>query len=383
MKRIIQLILSLFLFLTLTGCWDLNLLRDARMAVIVGLDRTPEGKLLSTSVIREVKITEGGEEATNLILKSTGHTPRETQDNGDRRLNNRYDISKNRVILLGEKLAREDIYPVLDILYRDPKSALNAHIAVTKGRAEHLLDLDTAGDTLIGEYVDELINSAEEKTLVPIENVQSICPVLFDPGQDFAIPYITIEKGDLQAAGIDNEKDVSVEGIAMFHGHHMTGTLNREESRLFLMMADKLNKTSRLTIQVDPGKSDDIDSYITIDMGTLKRKLDIRFNPKGEIHVDLNLDMNVEVVEYPDDKLAESTVLHRLDKKLSESITHQSEQVIKKMKRSRFDGFGIGREIMAHSPEEWHGAKWWTKTYPKVKFHPKVNVHIVGHGIIS
>ncbi|MDR6224345.1 Ger(x)C family spore germination protein [Desmospora profundinema] len=383
MKRIMLLIFSLLMLLSQTGCWDLALLKDARLLVIVGLDRTPEGKLLTTTAIREVRITEGGAEPTNVILKTTGRTPRETRDNGDRRINNRFDPSKNRTLVLGEQLAREDIYPVLDIFFRDPKSALNAHFAVVKGRAEGLVDLKKVGDTLIGEYVDEVISSAEKTTLVPQVNIKSVSPMMFDPGQDFAVPYLTTEVGDLQAAGIDNEKDVSVEGIAMFHGRHMTGTLNRLESRLFLLMANKKNQIARLIMQVDPGETGDVDSYITIDIRHIKRALDVQVRPDGTIRADLNLELDVAAIEYPKDELMEQPVVERLNKKISQSLTHQATQVIKKMQRSRFDGFGIGRRIMAHYPEEWQGAKWWTKTYPKITLRPQIKVQIIGHGILG
>ncbi|MFC4078019.1 Ger(x)C family spore germination protein [Salinithrix halophila] len=383
MKRILLLIFSLLLLLSQTGCWDITLLKDARLVVLAGLDRTPEGKLLTTAVIRESKVAEGGQELTNVILKSTGHTPRETRDNADRRLNDRFDPSKNRTLVLGEKLAREDIYPILDIFFRDPKSALNAHFAVVKGKAEDLLDLNKVGDTMIGQFVDETISSAETSTLVPQVNIKSISPMMFDPGQDFAVPYLTKETGDLQAAGINNKKDVSVEGIAMFHGRHMTGTLNREESRLFLLMADKKNRIARMIMQVDPGKAADVGSYITIDIGKMKQTLDVQIRPDGTIQANVNLNMDVAAIEYPKDKLTEPTIIDRLNKKVSESLTHQATQVVKKMKRSRFDGFGIGRRIMAHYPEKWQGAKWWTKTYPKITIRPRVTARIIGHGIVN
>jgi Ger(x)C family germination protein len=383
MKRLGFGLLCIILLITPCGCWDARYLQESRLVFIAGFDRLPEGKLLTTAVIREEQVSTAGVEPIGTIVMASGRTPRDTRDSVNRRLNDRFDPSQMQTLVLGEPLAREDIYPILDVFYRDPKSPLDAQLAVVKGTAKELLLTKKVGDTRIGEYVREMIASTEEDTIVPKENIQSVCPLMFDPGHDFALPYLSVKKGPTEEAGIDNEIDVSVEGIAMFHGHHMTGSLNSDESRLFMLMSGKRYKTARINIQINPGNIANTASFLSVSVEKVRRTWDVQPQRDGSIQVDLNLTLYVTVIEYPKDKLANETVRSRLNKKISQSLTHQATQTVKKMQQATFDGFGIGREIMAHHPEHWQGTKWWTTTYPRITITPRVQVRIVGHGIIN
>ena len=82
--------------------------------------------------------------------------------------------------MIGEQLAKVDIYTALDVFYRDPKSALNAKIGVVEGRAESLLQTGYMRKPNFILNLDKQIVSAEAFTIVPEENIQSICTVLFD-----------------------------------------------------------------------------------------------------------------------------------------------------------------------------------------------------------
>lgn len=375
MNRWIKWLVMIASVFLLSGCWDTRFLKDARLTTMLGMDHTPRG-LRGTAVIREVSLKQGGAQPVKLTVQTWGNTPEELRERADLRVNKRFDPSKNRTLVIGEKLARKDIYPLLDLYYRDPRSALNAQIVVCKGKAEDFLKIGQVGDTLIGKFTDELIRSTEELTQTPMVNLQSICPLLFDPGKDFALPYL-IAEGD----GIDGKKSVSIGGVAMFHGHHMTGTLTPEETKLYLLLQGKKRETARLILPVAPEPTN-ISSHVTIDVKDAKKKMDVRVRRDDTIDIFLHLHLTAKVNEFPRDQLAKPETIQKLNRTLSRTLTEQSSRVLSKMKRARFDGFGVGREIMAHTPENWHGDQWWTKTYPKVRFHPRVEVEIVEHGII-
>jgi hypothetical protein len=73
----------------------------------------------------------------------------------------------------------------------------------------------------------------EESSAIPQANIESLHPL--DRGFDFALPYL-----------INNKGMPTVNGIAMFSGTKMTGKLDRDQSRVYLLLAGSKNKDAKL-----------------------------------------------------------------------------------------------------------------------------------------
>ncbi|UVI27737.1 Ger(x)C family spore germination protein [Paenibacillus spongiae] len=371
MRRELILLLACFMSgVVLAGCWDQQLLKDTRVVDLVGLDLGPEGKLQVTSSVIDVRGSQSQMKDLDEFHTATGITSRHLRDILDREISGVYSSSKLRVILIGEALARRGIYPYLDVYYRDPRSALNAMIAIVEGSAHDIITTTKTGTKLIGEHFNKLIQSTEHRTVVPAVNLQLICPIMLDPGDDFAVPYIS--KGKTKP---------TVYGVALFKGDRMTGKLKSEDSILYLMMDDKLAKIASLTLQVQEGESHDPNKYIAVDFQKLKRKLTVNVQDNRTIKVNLDLNIKATAIEYAKDHLKDKRNLNRLDKKVSDELTSRAKAITAKMLQANHDGFGIGRRLMAYYPDIWKRLQW-NQDYPKVEFIPNVKVEITNHGIM-
>lgn len=373
MKRTCISSAVIFILLLMTGCWDQDLLKNARLLYGGAFDLAPNGKLLSTFVIRDVPASEQGS-PKNDIIYTVGNTPRETRDKADDQISRHLRAYRNRLILISEELAKQDIYPILDILYRDPKSALNARIGVTKGKAADLLSLKKVGNVLIEEEIDELIKSKEETTTVPKVTVETIYPIMMDPGEDIALPYL-VEKG----------KRVEVSRIAMFHSHRFTGLLNPDESTMFLLLKDSRGKLARYTRKVSiPNDHENRNDFLTFNVEKSKRKMKVRVQSGDQITVKLDLKWKLSIVEYPKDRLSDKKVVAQLNQYLSKEMTDLAKETVEKMQKARFDGLGIGRQLMAYHHDIWKKQKEdWGSNYQKVHFAPSIQVEITKKGIIN
>lgn len=194
---------------------------------------------------------------------------------------------------------------------------------------------------------------------------------MLDPGDDFALPYIT-----------NNGANPSIYGIALFSGDRMVSTLKSEDSLLYLLMANKLSQTASLTLKVDQEGNRNPDKYLTMDIQQLKRKMKVNVQGNRNIKVTLDLNVKITAIEYPKDHLNKRETVGRLNKKLSEELTRRSQAITQKMLQAKHDGFGIGRRLMAYYPTTWKSLNW-TADYPKVEYVPKVTVEIVNHGIMN
>lgn len=373
MKRICFSSALIFVFLLMTGCWDQDLLKDARLLYGGGFDIAPNGKILATFVIRDMPISEQ-QSPKNEVIYAVGNTPRESREKADEQISRKLRAYRNRIILIGEELAKQDIHQLLDIFYRDPKSALNARVGVAHGKATDILSLKKVGNVLIAEEIDGLIKSKEETTTVPKVTIETIYPVMMDPGEDFVLPYIR-KKG----------KRVDVSSIAMFHKYQFTGTLSSDESTMYLLLKGNKEKVASFTkkISTENGQKNAY-NFLTFNIEKSKPKMKVLIQPNDQIMVSLDLKLKVSVIEYPKDLLRDKKTVARLNQLLSKEMTDLANKTLKKMQKAHCDGLGIGRQLMAFHPDIWKKQKEdWGSNYQNVHFVPMVQVEITKKGILD
>ncbi|PTM56583.1 Ger(x)C family spore germination protein [Desmospora activa] len=371
MKRLFFSIAACLLLLLLPGCWDQDLLKEAKLVYGFAYDITPDGKLVATIAFRETKPGQNPL-PRNEVWSSMANTPRQNRDHLDTQIGGNYRSYKQRISLYGEELVKRDLYPLLDVIFRDPKNPVDNKVVVVKGKATEVLRLKQVEETMVAEYLEKLIESMENLTKVPRVTPQTIWPLILDPGQDFALPYLTKTDGG----------KVKVLGMAMFHERHFTKPMIGSDVTLYLLLKGERGKTTRFTEKVNPKRNPHTEKYISIDVKNAKNKMDVKVQSDHQIDVDLNLQLNVAIVEYAPDRLFSNRERAKLEKKLSKALTKQAHKVVKQMQEAGFDGFGVGRQLIAHHPDVWKKVNWSTD-YRKVRFHPSVQVQIIGNGIIE
>lgn len=245
MKKLTVLIVILLLLSLLSGCWDRRYLRDHMLILAIGYDLNEDNQKIRKTVSFPLETpanmpqtgTSGGQ---NEQLTVEGNTIGETDIELDRHLSQKFDRSKARVILLGKKLAEQGIFSVLDAIYRDPKGALGAVVAIVEETAEDGMKKGDFQSFLPSEYYFDLLKTAEESGIIIRENVQSICPVLLGGRKDIVLPLIKIGEG---------ENKVNLDGMALFSGDKMTGTITGEHSIMLLIL--KKNEHQKNSFQFE------------------------------------------------------------------------------------------------------------------------------------
>ncbi|MFI8687389.1 Ger(x)C family spore germination protein [Rossellomorea sp. NPDC077527] len=367
MKKNRILILFIIGSLTLSGCWDQRLLKNGRLVFSSAFDLTPEGNIHATSIIRDFK--EGV--PTNTEVEADARTIRELRMHMDRKISGTFEPSKNRIFLLGESLAKKDVYDFLDIFYRDPNSSISAKLAVAEGEAGDILRLIEQKNVLISEFLIESITSAESFTGAPKVNLQSVCTTMFDEGKDFFVPLFKIK-----------DEEVIMDGTALFHKRAMSGTLSVPESTLMLILMNQKGKVARVVTKVDSGHKVNIENYITYNLVDPKTKLKIISTTPGNIQVELTMKTSASIVEFPQDKLTDKAKIKELEKQIKEHLEKETEEVIQKIQEANSDLLGIGRELIAFHPKDWEQLDW-EKEYPTITIKPTIDLKIVGNGIIN
>jgi Ger(x)C family germination protein len=371
--KLISLFSSLLL---LTGCWDQAQLNETKLVRAAGFDYLKNGKIRNTaSIPQSVNTDTGTGQVNNQIFHAVGNTARQSRIKLDRKVSEKVDASKNLIVVLGEEAARKDIYHILDVFYRDPKSALNARIAVAKGKAADVISgqfEETKESIGVGTYLSESIRSAEDASIVPVENIQTVCPIMFDPGQDFVLPYLVSE-----------ERDVSVNGIAVFHGYKMVGTIHGAQGVLFTLLTGKQkNRSMSLTKKITNKHKDKILNYVSIKVKNNKRTFNVNVSPNDKISAHIKLNMSVVITEYPSDNLTSKKKIQNIERDLTKVLTKDANNILKQLQEMNSDAFGVGRKLIAFHNPTWKRLDW-NKEYPNIDYTASVNVKVIGHGIIE
>lgn len=371
MRKIINILLLTTLLLT--GCWDQNLLKDVSLINSVGFDLEDTNKISTTVSIRtsEGSVGSGEQRTKTVTFSEIDSTPRGARDKIDLEVPKKIDGSKLQVLLVGEKLALKEFYYILDVFYRDPKNALNAKLAIVKGKAKEVIKLGSEAELLIGEYVSDLLSSGEDASMMKNNDVQSIGTIILDPGQDITIPIIH---------RIDH-KTAKVMGVALFDGKIYSGKdLNRDDTVLFNLLNGHLSKMARFTKKIYDTES--VKDFITFDISHAKRKITIKARNPSNIIVNIDLEVKARVVEYPHDVLDSQKEILKLNKDLSKKLTKQAQKVTKQLQEANCDGIGIGRRMIAKHHHIWKELDWH-KVYPTITFNSDVKVEIIQKGIIN
>jgi Ger(x)C family germination protein len=358
------------LCLLLTGCWDQHLMKNAVLVQIISYDLADNDEMLLGLSIPIIEEASGGPQARikSETFSAKGHTPRDCRLKIDREVSGILDSSKNKLILFGERMAAEGIYPPLDVIWRDPRNSLGATLGVVNGEAVNLLEINPKHEPNVSEYIQDALTSAEENTVIPTETIQTLASEMLDPGEDIVLPYLKMNK----------KKSAVVVGLALMDEKKYSGNLSPQDSSLLLLLDNKKGKYARFTKRVNKEEKPNLINYLSFNVQNMKRKLKVHVK-NGEVSVQLTLHLKINVEEYPKGDVPKD--IERLNKVLTKELTEDAKQVITKLQKANCDVFGIGRRLIAFHPKTWEMLD--KKDYFKnIKIKTNVKLEIIKQGIV-
>src|SRR5690625_4254767 len=375
MNKHITFICTIVLSLLLNGCWDQRLLKDHSLILAIGYDLKSNNILQKTVTFPQENKDEAQQKAStnqNEVVSVSGDTAKDTDNKFDQIIPHKFDRSKARIILLGENLAQHaGVFPTFDSIYRDLRGPLDASVAIIKGEAKDALNINKTFSQLTDEFYFALLNSAEKSGLIKNQSVQSICPVLLSETTDIVLPYISVQDNSF----------AQIDGLALFSGDKMTGTLDVKESIMFLILSDQIANKLSLNMKISDDNEIHNKNFVDFVIRKLDRKLKIHTDNQ-EIRVSIDLSLNIEVTEYAMDHLYNKEVAKTLASEIEKQLTDLAENTLTKMQEFNNDSLGIGQRIKAYHHSLWDKENW-KEIYPEIPIETTFNVNIVRHGIIN
>lgn len=376
MKRVVFIISCLLL---LVGCWDRRELKTIGIVVAIGIDKDPDtGEFLFTSQVLKpaaLKPDGGGTEAPVKLVTTKGDTVFKAIRNANQEFDRKNFYAHNKVIVIGEQLAREGILPVLDGITRGKEARGYIWLCIAKDRqARDILGLESPGiESVQANYLNGILDNQQFNFDSTVIQLNDYYKRSLKDGIDPVIGVLTIigeESGK-------KSPHIKLSGGAVVTKDKLVDFLNETEARGYNWIVGEV-KNGILSIPslLEEGK------LVSIEIRNASSKI------KPEIHGDrISFNIEIESLGVLVEQLGAGSLetrkdqldyLRRLEKEVEQHIEQEVNTVIEKaQKELKTDIFGFGSTLNRKDPKKWNEVKdKWEDQFQNVDANVKVNVNI-------
>lgn len=390
MHRGLLLVLLAVLFLILTGCWDRRELSDLGITMAMGIDKAGNKYQVTVQVVQpgEVATKKGGGQGLPVTTyKAKGVTVYEAIRKITTDSPRKIYAAHLRMVIFGEKLAREGIGNTIDLLSRDYELRTDFYIVVAKETtAANVLRILTPLETTPAEKIYKSLEISS-KVWAP-STAMTLDEFIKDYGSEGKQPVLSGIELIGDAATGNTKKNVETiqpaailrnTGLAVLRKDKLLGWLNEEESKGYNYIANQVKNTVGHVVCPN-GKGN-----IALEVVASKAKIKgFVHNGTPSIHINLYTEQSVGDVECRVDLTLTKTVeaLEReAQKELREIITRSIRTV---QSNYQADIFGFGDVIHRSNPKAWKSLKGdWNRHFTDLDVQVNVKVKIKRVGTIN
>ncbi|MEW9673045.1 Ger(x)C family spore germination protein [Ammoniphilus sp. 3BR4] len=379
MKKWLLVFLAFLQPMMLAGCWDRVEINDVALVTGLGIDQKNEKTIELTAEMHIPKAMggsgggngSGGGGPQTFIRSGEGNTIADAISNLQEKLPREVFWGQTKVIVIGEKLAKEGIRGPLDFLMRHPQPRLRAHLFVAKGNAKDVLALHPPLERSPSEVLREM---AESEVLMDV-TLKDLMQMVSGDAQAAALPMVRILPPE---EGTDPLQTIAyINQTAIFKKDKMVGQISDTLTRGVLWFRDEI-KQANVSLKPKEGKG-----YVSTTLLRANREL----IPKIE---DGKWKMTIKGVTEDDVIVNESNLdlmnpefIQILQKDLENDIKHRLNLTIEKVqKEMKVDIFGFAEAFHRKYPKEWKKAKKdWDEIFPSVEVTYDIKAYIRRPGL--
>jgi len=399
-KQLSLLLCAAIILIVTAGCWDYRELEQRGLVCCLGLDRAAEpGKIkMTVSVIRPGEVSSdtgagGVVRSKAAYYTATGDTVFETTRNFLMQSSRRLFWGHNRNLIIGEAMAREGVFNVIDRFVRGVEPRLRSWVFVAGGtEAKEIVETVSKMEDGPGAELDALIKSSTSLSVVPqvdlklfIERLNSKTAAAVAPRLELIRAGEKTDAGDYPGtsgpagAAEPKRQRLKLSGTAVFKGDRLVGWLNKAESRGLLWALGKAQ--SSIVVVKCPGDESSLASLELLELIS-KIKPEKRGN-RIVITVEVQTESNLVEQQGAAD-LATPEALRSLERRHATVVKNEILAAVKKAREYNADIFAFGEAIERKFPQEWKELESrWDEAFPELEIELKVKSRILRVGRIT
>ena len=370
-----KIILSLFLLICLTGCWNYNELNDYSIVSGVAIDK--EGDEYEASVLisnspksnssesnssqSQVVVYSGKGDSIFSALKQIGLiSPKELY------------FGSFSILVISEDVAREGIDGAIDFFVRYPNARKNFYVVLSKeNKAKDNLKIMSPLSSFPSQKItDNVKTTTELQGIIGSINFNGLLSILLNDGIEASINCIEIN-GDIEE-GSNKENLESSEtkaytklgNLGIFKGDKLVDWANRDESLGINILNGKIKE---MFLDIDYN-----DGYVVIDSTSFSSDVSVKLKDNKPV-VNINLSGEARIIEAKGDiDLEDSKVIEELQKKANKKIKKRVNQAIDLAIENKTDIFGFGKMFYQEYPKYFKSAKKeWNDNLDQIEINIK------------
>lgn len=362
-KKII-VIISIFI---LTGCYNHQELNDIAILTATEINKIDNEFILNVEIINPTKDNDAN--TPFVIYQTKGKTIQEAY----RMLklsSPRYIYPDHlRIVIINEKLAKEDISEILDFYLRNPLSRTEFKVLISKD--ENILNPISPIEPISSNSILDTIKT--NSTYLGISNIvtlNDLTSMKLNPHTEIVLPSIELDNTIKNI----NHNTYKLNTLAIFKNNKLQSYLTEDESITYNLIKNNLKNTI-ITYECEK------DKYLSFEIINYKSSISIQ---NKEIIINLPItstinesSCNINFNNEKDIYILEKNLNNYLKTNLTKNIDH-----IRKNYNS--DIFGFLDIIYKHDYKFYQEIKdtWYTNTFQNIKINLNPKIKIIAKGKI-
>ncbi|ADF38609.1 spore germination protein [Priestia megaterium DSM 319] len=365
----------------LSSCWSKKELTDLAIVSAVGIDKTKDGYQLTFQIINPGNVAggmQGGGGSLSppiTIYSASGKNLVEASRRASGRISRRLYYAHANLVVIGEKLAREDgIIPLIDAFDRDPEFRNTSTIVIANhSTAADLVKTLTPVDKIPANKVLKTLEFTQRKWGETVKlTLQQVMKGLQSPGEETIVAGFRLVDNHEKAQKLENlqesapESTLRASGLAVLRKGKLIDWLYGGTARGTVWILDEIQGTD---INIDWADKKEAIAYQTVRQKTSVSAQMKNGQPRISIHT--RVEGDIGEMEVPVD-ITNPKVIRKIELSLRKEIKKELEKAIKHAQKEKADIFGFGEVIHRSRPNEWKKIKpRWSDVY-----FPKLNVDV-------
>lgn len=398
---LLALVLSLSLNLS-TGCWSRREIETLAVVSAVGLDKvTVDGRdryRLAVQVVRPAAVGarqqdggQGGQGRPTWLASALGDSLYEAQQNLFTRSPRYLFLAHANIIVVGERLAREDgMEAAMDILLRHKDLRLRSWLFIARGEALEVLRAGPELERLLSQELTNMVVYTQPQASRGYRvHVKDFASYLAAPGREpvagklEVFPPAEEPRGTVEAAQTTTArptKAVRLTGAAVFRRDRLIGWLGDRETMGFLFaMGEAVRGIVSLRL---PGEGARPVAFL-LSRASSRREVYIR---DGQILASVRIRAEGDLAESMETlPVGEKETVAFLEKQAALEIRRLVEAALHRAQHElRADIFGFGELVGKRHPRQWRVLeKKWPETFTALPVQVEVEARIRRTGLIG
>lgn len=382
MKKLILIITTLIISVTLTGCGGYEELNNLSIVTAVAFDKTDDEYELSFLIANSPKAQTSAKEgeAKTTVYTGKGKTIAEASKDIEQIVPKQVYLGHINVVVISEDIAKDGFLKIADWLLRNPQTRKKFYLLQAKDeKAKNILKIVSPLESFPSQSIATLIESnSETKSIATSITYSNFISQILEKGYDPVLPSITINGSVKEGSNEKNLETTEPESylvlgpLAIYKGDKLKGFSTEEESwAINVLKGDSKEINYNVKYQ---------NENISIETSSLKstikiideKNIEITISGVGDIY---NINNKIDIQDYKE--------INKIEKAWSSSLKKDLTKVIKKVQNKwQADIFGFGNLIYKNNPNTWEKLEknWNSKYFPNLNIKVKTDLKIDATG---